>query len=128
MTFVIDTGTTPERPFAATWGHIGKCEVIRSAVVDRLLPGASQAEIDALFVTIIIGELHDSRMLETVRMHMVQLWPIIAPLAETDPHGFDEIMMAYAELSTVLPANRSEAIERRKAAFKLAKSAAERGR
>jgi hypothetical protein len=72
--------------------------------------------MDAKIVGIVLGELHRLKLLPTVRMRLMQLWPIIAPLADTDPAGFDEIISAYAELTTMLPASRAEAISRRTAA------------
>lgn len=115
MTFAIDTGDSYAAPAAAAWGRVGRNDVIDLAVADQLPPDAPQSARDALVVSIVLGELHKSKLLETVRSALVQMWPVIARLAETDPDGFDEIIGAYAELVTTLPATRSEAIARRKA-------------
>lgn len=118
MTFIIDTGSS-DTPFAASWGRIGKCEVIRDAVADSLPAGAPQSAVDAATLAAILGDLYSPKVLETVREHFLQLWPLIADLGTRDPLAFDEIIVAYAELSQSLPANLSESIARRKASAQL---------
>lgn len=115
MTFIIDTGGSTAAPAAAAWGRIDRCGVIMIGVMDGLPPDPPQHSIDAAIVGAVLGELHKPKLLETVRERLLSMWSIIAPLAATDPTGFDEILSAYAELTTWLPASQSEAIAQRKA-------------
>lgn len=117
MNGFIDTGA-PKRPSAQAWGRVGRVDVILDGVLDGLPENATQAQRDAAIVACVLGELHRPKMMATVRARFVSMWAVIAPLAETDPTGFDEILGCYAELVTTLPADRIEAAAQRKASAK----------
>jgi hypothetical protein len=115
---IIDTGA-PDKPAAAAWGRIDACNVLMAGIADALPEQPAEAALSAAIVSAILGEMHDSKMMATVRRTLLTYWPIISSLAETDPAGFDELLLAYAELTTCLPEDRSEAIARRKASAQL---------
>jgi len=81
---------------------IDRASMIMDAVYDSLPEDATQAQIDGAVVQIITGELRSPKRLKTVRADLIRLWPLIAPLANSYPEGFDAILLEYAELSTVL--------------------------
>lgn len=86
-------------------GHsfaIPKHKIILEAAIDSLPLGATQAQIDGRIVQTIVGELRGPKRLETVRRRFLQLWPLIAPLAEREPEQFDAILLEFAELTTSL--------------------------
>lgn len=118
MSFVIDTGT-PDAPFARVWGDTSKCDQIRAGVADSLPVDAPQSAVDAATLAMILGALHSPKTLETARRHFLQLWPLVADIGTRDALAFDEILVAYAELSQSLPADLSESIARRKASAQL---------
>lgn len=111
--FIIDCGI-PERDAALAW-RVDRVEAIRNGVRDSLPPDAPQSAIDAATVAAILGELHSPKRADTMRMHLLALWPLLRDLARTDPAGFDECVIAYAERVTELPADASESYARRKA-------------
>lgn len=111
--FVIDTGGT-DRPSAAGW-RFNRSDALLDGAMDSLPIGATQEQADAAVLALILGQLHSPRLLSTVRQALMRFWPLLCEIAERDPDAFDEAIMAYAELSTSLPADRSEMIARRKA-------------
>lgn len=96
MPFEIDTGTRTD------FGRIDKVQIILDAAQDKLGPDADQADIDAEVARMIAHDLLTPRKLETVRRHLVQFWPLIAPMAERSPASFDAVLMAFAEAHTDL--------------------------
>lgn len=72
------------------------------AILDSLPEDATQAQIDGKTVEWVTGELRSPKTLQTVRRRFVQLWPLISPLAESYPAGFDAILLEFAERSTTL--------------------------
>jgi hypothetical protein len=113
MTFIIDTGVS--RPDAASILRIDRSEAVVDGVLDALPPNPTQEQFDAGLLAAILGELRTPRILETARAAFLRFLPLATRLAQTDPAAFDEIIVAYAELTTELPVDRSEAIARRKA-------------
>ena len=105
MTYIIDTGIT--EPDAAGLWKISKRDGLANGVLDSLPAGAPQSAIDAATLAAILGDLHTPKLMRTVRMHFIALWPLIQELAFREPAAFDEILVAYAELSTVLPEDRA---------------------
>ena len=91
MTFIIDTGATSPH-ISAPYGW----------VCDALPAGASDDQINVAMARAIIGEMHKYKTLKSVRKAMLFHWGRIAELAETHPETFDEILLEFAELSTVL--------------------------
>ena len=108
MTFTI------EKQEAAHVYGIDHCDMLLQTVRDELPDDATQAQIDDLLAQYILGDLRRPVTLETVRGHLLRYWPLIAPLAAREPHTFDSILLEYAEHTTVLPFDRSEAIRARR--------------
>lgn len=98
--FLIDTGV-PDRHSAAGW-RIDRCDGLINGALDSLPENPTQAQIDAAIIAAVLGDLKTPKRAETVRRHLVQLWPAIMPLAVTDPAGFDAVLMEYAEIITTL--------------------------
>ena len=94
MTLVIDTGTQEEltRPM-----RFGRLDSIGWDILESLPLDATQAQIDGAIAQVVMGDLRTPKRLDTVRRHLVALWPMIAPLALSSPASFDEIMSEYAE-------------------------------
>ena len=94
MTFVIDTGAPEEltRPM-----RFGRLDSMGWDILESLPLDATQAQIDGAIVQVIVGDLRTPKRLDTVRRHLVALWPMVAPLAISSPASFDEIMCEYAE-------------------------------
>ncbi len=90
--FVIDTG--PQKGFVSRpydW------------VCDALPHDATDDQINVAMARAIIGEFHGPKTLKTVRKRLLMHWDRIKQLAEAHPETFDEILMEYAETTTVLP-------------------------
>lgn len=117
MTFLIDTGA-PQIDTAAGW-RIDRNEALVSGVMDALPADATQAQIDNALVLAILGQMRSPAMLGTVRRHLVGAFGILAPIAFRDPAAFDAVLQEYAELTTMLPEDASEAHARRKASAAL---------
>lgn len=96
--FEIDTGAS-----LVNHMRIEPVEDVLGIVLDRLPADPTQAQIDGALVCEITGILRTPKKLETVRRKLLSLWPLIAPLAERDPAGFDSILLEFAERSTELP-------------------------
>lgn len=99
MNFQFDTGD-------ATLGMMPRMDHLQTmsdGILDSLPADATQAQIDAATVAAILGALRTPKTMQTVRRHFLRYWPLIAPLAHSDPAGFDEIITAFAERSTELP-------------------------
>lgn len=96
--FVFDTG------HAAFQNHlqIDRAGETMQAILDSLPENPSQAQIDGATVQWVTGELRAPKTAKTVRRRLLQLWPLISPLADSDPEGFDAILLEYAERSTTL--------------------------
>lgn len=97
MIFAFDAGERASNLF-----RIDRVEGIENAVRDALPEDATQAQIDAAMISVILGELHAPKTLQTVRRRLVQLWPLISPLAEREPEQMDAILLEYAEIATTL--------------------------
>ena len=93
--FVIDTGFQNHL-------KIDRAGETMQAILDSLPHDATQAQIDGKTVEWVTGELRSPKTLQTVRRRLVQLWPLITPLAESYPEGFDAILLEFAERSTTL--------------------------
>lgn len=96
--FAFDTGP------AAFQNHlqIDRAGETMQAILDSLPDNPTQAQIDGATVQWVTGELRAPKTAKTVRRRLIQLWGLIEPLAETDPDGFDAILLEYAERSTTL--------------------------
>lgn len=113
MTFVIDTGYSG--PDAAAGWRFDRSSVLMNGALDALPADATQAQIDAAVLAHVIGEIYRPKVMTTVRAALCRFWPLLCDIALRDPTAFDEVIVAYAELTTTLPADRSEAIGRHKA-------------
>jgi hypothetical protein len=89
--FEIDTGTRTHAP------QIDRVEGIMFAVLDGLPEGATQAQIDDAIIQQVFGSLREPKRSDTVRRRLLQLWPLIAPLAEREPAQFDAILLEYLD-------------------------------
>lgn len=94
--FVIDTGDTHE---SVGW-KVNVAEIIMDTAEDAAGPNATAEEIAMHAVPLIVAKFWDAKKPETVRAHLVKLWPIIAPMAHTAPDSFDKILSEFAERST----------------------------
>jgi hypothetical protein len=101
--FQIDTGLGGDR---LAWVRIDRSDGLLCGVMDSLPPDATQAQIDAAMVSMILSELRTPRTLKTVRRRLLQLWPLFAELAQehSEPAQADAILIEYAERVTELPA------------------------
>lgn len=99
MPFVIDTGET-YRIHAAGVG--GKVDVITMGVLDSLPADATQEQVDAATIEVILGRLYEPRTLDTMRRQLLQLWPLMSGLAQTEPAQFDAILTEYVERASEL--------------------------
>ena len=97
--FHIDTGA-PQRTEHNL--NIDRVAAIRDAILDGLPEDYTQAQYDGALVQMILGELRTPKTLKTVRGKLIGFLPLITPLAATSPASFDEIILEYAELATVL--------------------------
>lgn len=95
MTFVIDTGDT-----VAIHTSIGYLDGIAEAI-EQMVDGNEARRVGAT-VQIVTAELRKPKRLDTVRRRWMSLWPVICPLAETYPAGFDELFLEYADRVTSL--------------------------
>ena len=91
MTFTIDTGA-PQRHISQPYDW----------VCDALPHDASADRIEVAMARAIIGEMHKHKTLKSVRKTLLYHWGRIEQLAENHPETFDEIILEFAELSTML--------------------------
>jgi hypothetical protein len=82
--------------------RVDRADNLMSAIIDSLPQDATQAQIDGMTAQWVMGELRTPKTLQTVRRRFVQLWPLIAPLAERQPDQFDAITLEFAERTTCL--------------------------
>jgi hypothetical protein len=82
--------------------RVDRSDNLMSAIIDNLPEDATQAQIDGMTAQWVMGELRTPKTLQTVRRRFVQLWPLIAPLAERQPDQFDAITLEFAERTTCL--------------------------
>jgi hypothetical protein len=94
----IDTGVSP----AGIAPTLDKVEAILDGVLDSLHADATQEQIDAAVVLVLLGYVRGPKKAETVRRRIVQLWPLIAPLAEREPHLFDSVLNEFCEVVSTL--------------------------
>lgn len=95
MAFEIDTGVT--------WQHrSGFGDARMDAILDGLPADAPQSQIDSAIYGYAIGYLREPKRLDTVRRHLLVLWPMILPLAEREPHLFDSILNEFSERASML--------------------------
>lgn len=92
---IIDTGET-HTPFTS----VGQIDGILEAV--EQMTGGDPARRDGAIVQMVTADLRKPKKLDTVRRHWLLLWPLIAPLADTHPAGFDELMLEYADRASTL--------------------------
>jgi hypothetical protein len=88
--FQIDTGRTQNH------FRVDKCEAIRFAAADRL-PHGDQAELDAETGRLILADLLSAKRAATSRAHLLQLWPLLAEMADRSPATFDHVILEFAE-------------------------------
>ena len=93
--FTIDTGDT----HSPTGWKVNVAEIIMDTASDRAGENATPEEVAIAAVPLIVAKLWDAKKPETVRAHLVKMWPIIAPMATTAPDSFDAILTEYAERS-----------------------------
>ena len=93
---IIDTGET-FRPMA-----MDRVTAILDGIADSLPIDATQSQRDAAIIAVVLGDLRKPKKLETVRRHLCMLWPLIAPLTDTEPDQFDAILLEFAEIVTTL--------------------------
>lgn len=93
MPLEIDTGTKEQ----TAW-QPDKVQLLLDSVRDELPETATQTQIDGKVVEYIVGDLRAPKRLETKRRHLVQYWPLIAPLAVREPEQFDSLILEFAEL------------------------------
>ena len=94
---IIDTGTD-YRPKL----QLNHAIAIMDGINDSLPADATQEQRDAAVIASVLSALRTPRRIETVRRKLVQRWPLIAPLAYTEPDQFDAILLEYAEIVTTL--------------------------
>ena len=82
--------------------RVDRSDNLLSAILDRLPEYATQDQVDGMTAQWVMGELRSPKTLQTVRRRFVQLWPLIAPLAERQPDQFDAIALEFAERTTCL--------------------------
>ena len=90
--FEIDTG---ER-INVGW-EVRVAEIIADTAADRAGPNATAEEIAMQAVPLIIRKFWDAKKPETVRAHLLKMWPLIAPMATAAPDSFDKILTEFAE-------------------------------
>ena len=93
--FHIDTGDTHQ---SGGW-KVNVAEIIMDTASDIAGENATQEEIAIAAVPLIVAKFWDAKKPETVRAHLLKMWPIIAPMATTAPDSFDRILQEYAERS-----------------------------
>ena len=99
MTFQIDTGSNFEDPNKGAW-RVNVAEIIMDAASDAAGDNATPEEIAMHAVPLIVAKFWDAKKPETVRAHLLKMWPIIAPMAYAAPDSFDTILTEFAERST----------------------------
>lgn len=92
MPFEIDTGMV-----GSTIGKIGYCEAMLDAALDAAPDNADPLEQGAALARLIVLDLVKPKTAETVRMHALRYWPLIAPMSRTAPASFDFIIEQLAE-------------------------------
>lgn len=90
--FMIDTGDTQ----TGGW-KVNVAEIIMDTAGDIAGENATPEEIAIAAVPLIVAKLWDAKKPETVRSHLLKMWPIIAPMAQTAPDSFDKILTEFAE-------------------------------
>ena len=75
-------------------------EIIMDTARDAAGHGASEEEVCIHAKTLIVSKFWDAKKPETVRAHLLKMWPIIAPMAQIAPDTFDAIISEFAERST----------------------------
>lgn len=95
-TFAIDTGDTRE---SVGW-KVNVAEIIMDTATDLAGDNATAEDIAIQAVPLIVSKFWDAKKPETVRAHVLKMWPIIAPMAETAPDCFDKILTEFAERAT----------------------------
>lgn len=98
MTFQIDTGTGLDDPNRGAW-RVNVAEIIMDSASDAAGPDATAEEIAMHAVPLIVAKFWSAKKPETVRAHMLKMWPVIAAMAHTAPDSFDEILQEFAERS-----------------------------
>ena len=93
MTFQIDTGT--ER--TPTGWKVNVAEIIADTAADNAGENATPEEMAIAAVPLILAQIVNPVKPETVRRHLIKLWPLIEPMAETAPDSFDQILTEFAE-------------------------------
>lgn len=97
MPFEIDTG---DRDGMAGYGRIDSAQIIMDAAADAAGFNATPEKIAMHAVPMIVSKFWDAKKPETVRRHLLSLWPIIAPMATTAPDSFDRVLSEFAERAT----------------------------
>lgn len=95
--FVIDTGVEDRM---RGYGRIDGAQIIMDAAQDAAGDNATPEEIAISAVPLIVSKFWDAKKPETVRRHLLSLWPIIAPMATTAPDSFDRVLSEFTERAT----------------------------
>jgi hypothetical protein len=82
------------------YGRIDAAQIIMDAAEDAAGDNSTPEAIAMEAVPLIISKFWDAKKPETVRRHLLSLWPIIAPMATTAPDSFDKILSEFAERAT----------------------------
>ncbi len=90
--FEIDTGLIA----GPRTGHIDRADIVMQAAMDAADSDDPQA-IAQEAGKLVIRYFWDAKRPDTVRRHLLTMWPVVAPMAATAPATFDHIMTEFAE-------------------------------
>lgn len=80
--------------------RVNVCEIIMDTARDRCASDDPQ-DVARAAAPLIVSRLWDAKKPETVRGKLLQLWPIIAPMATSAPDVFDYILTEFAERASL---------------------------
>jgi hypothetical protein len=84
-------------PTEQTQFSVDKVQVIIDHAQGECGPDATVNDLDSVIARLILPAICNPKRPATVRAHLVQYWPIIAPMAGRSPESFDFILTEFAE-------------------------------